>query len=119
MIHANRHGIPLHGNIKPSNCLMMADDVLKVTGFALPPEWGESSPRYLAPEQLKALRHIATIESVGSSTRIEGVKLSDREVEKLLSGLTAKSFKSRDEEEVLGYAHVMEEVFASYEYSFI
>jgi len=74
---------------------------------------------HLAPEQLKALRHIATIESVGSSTRIEGVKLSDREVEKLLSGLTAKSFKSRDEEEVLGYAHVMEEVFASYEYSFI
>jgi len=71
---------------------------------------------HLAPEQLKALRHVATIESVGSSTRIEGVKLSDREVEQLLSGLTSKSFKSRDEEEVLGYAHVMEEVFASYEY---
>jgi len=71
---------------------------------------------HLAPEQLKVLRHIATIESVGSSTRIEGVKLSDKEVEKLLSGLTTKSFKSRDEEEVLGYAHVMEEIFASYEY---
>ena len=71
---------------------------------------------HLAPEQLKALRHVATIESVGSSTRIEGVKLSDREVEKLLSGLTTTSFKSRDDEEVLGYAHVMEEIFASYEY---
>ena len=41
----------------------------------------------LAPEQLKTLRRIATIESVGSSTRIEGSALSDREVEKLLSGL--------------------------------
>src|SRR5437879_4363653 len=71
---------------------------------------------HIAPEQLKALRHVATIESVGSSTRIEGVKLSDRQVEQLLSGLTSQSFKSRDEEEVMGYAHVMEEIFASYEY---
>jgi len=43
------------------------------------------------------VRRIATIESVGSSTRIEGAKLSDREVEKLLSGAKAKSFASRDE----------------------
>ncbi len=30
------------------------------------------TPELLAPERLKALRHIATIESIGSSTRIEG-----------------------------------------------
>lgn len=54
---------------------------------------------YITPEQLKSLRHIATIESVGSSTRIEGAKLSDREVEKLLSGLSTHTFRSRDEEE--------------------
>lgn len=70
----------------------------------------------IAPEQLKSLRHVATIESIGSSTRIEGVKLTDAEIEKLLSGLTSESFKSRDEEEVSGYAFVMEEVFVSYEY---
>jgi hypothetical protein len=58
----------------------------------------------LAPEKLTTLRRIATIESVGSSTRIEGSKLSDSEVEKLLSGLHTKSFASRDEEEVAGYA---------------
>ncbi len=39
---------------------------------------------HLAPEQLKALRHIALIESVGASTRMAGSKLSDEEVEKLL-----------------------------------
>jgi hypothetical protein len=39
----------------------------------------------LAPERLKALRRVATIESVGSSTRIEDGKLTDREVERLLS----------------------------------
>ncbi len=68
----------------------------------------------LAPERLDALKHIATIESIGSSTRIEGVKLSDREIELLLSGLDKKSFGSRDEQEVAGYADVMNIVFASY-----
>lgn len=72
--------------------------------------------RRMAPEQLKALQRVATIESVGSSTRIEGSKLSDHEVEKLLAGINTQSFRSRDEEEVAGYAYVMEEVFSSYEY---
>src|SRR6266850_2438934 len=39
----------------------------------------------LAPERLSALRRVATIESIGSSTRIEGSKLSDREVEKQIA----------------------------------
>jgi len=68
----------------------------------------------LAPERLSALRRIATIESVGSSTRIEGVKLTDDEVEKLLSGLDVRSFRSRDEQEVAGYAEIMEVIFESY-----
>lgn len=68
----------------------------------------------LSPERLDALKHVATIESIGSSTRIEGVKLSDREIELLLSGLDKKSFGSRDEQEVAGYADVMNIVFASY-----
>lgn len=68
----------------------------------------------LAPERLSALRRIATIESVGSSTRIEGVKLTDDEVEKLLSGLDIRSFRSRDEQEVAGYAELMELIFESY-----
>lgn len=68
----------------------------------------------LAPERLKALRHIATIESIGSSTRIEGSKLTDREVERLLANLEIKHFASRDEQEVAGYAEVMETVFQSW-----
>jgi Fic family protein len=69
----------------------------------------------LAPEKLTTLRRIATIESVGSSTRIEGAKLSDAEVEKLLSGLHSKSFSSRDEEEVAGYADAMDMIFEGHE----
>ena len=66
----------------------------------------------LAPARLLALRRVATIESIGSSTRIEGSKLSDREVERLLSKLQIKTFTTRDEQEVAGYAEVMDLVFA-------
>ncbi len=65
----------------------------------------------LAPERLDALRRVATIESIGSSTRIEGSKLTDREVERLLARLEIKSFANRDEEEVAGYGEVMETIF--------
>lgn len=46
----------------------------------------------LAPERRSALRMVATIESIGSSTRIEGSKLTDRELKKLLSNLAIQSF---------------------------
>ncbi|MDX2418787.1 MAG: Fic family protein [Xanthomonadales bacterium] len=66
----------------------------------------------ISPDSLTALRRVAKIESIGSSTRIEGAKLSDAEVERLLAGLEVMSFTSRDEEEVAGYAEVMETIFA-------
>ena len=68
----------------------------------------------LAPDRLSALRRVATIESIGSSTRIEGSKLSDREVERLLSNLVIQSFETRDEQEVAGYAELMDLVFESW-----
>ena len=69
----------------------------------------------LAPERLSALRRVATIESIGSSTRIEGSKLTDREVERLLSNLAIQSFGTRDEQEVAGYAELMDRVFSSWQ----
>jgi Fic family protein len=68
----------------------------------------------LAPDRLIALRRVATIESIGSSTRIEGSKLSDREVEKLLGQLTIQKFETRDAQEVAGYAEVMETVYRAW-----
>jgi len=68
----------------------------------------------LAPDRLSALRRVATIESIGSSTRIEGSKLSDREVEQLLANLEIKSFATRDEQEVAGYAELMDLVYSSW-----
>lgn len=70
----------------------------------------------LAPERLFSLRRVATIESIGSSTRIEGSKLSNAEVEALLARLEIKKFETRDEQEVAGYAQVMELVFSSWQH---
>lgn len=69
----------------------------------------------LAPERLAGLKKIATIESIGSSTRIEGSKLTNREVESLLGNIAIQGFSSRDEQEVAGYAEVMETIFQSYD----
>jgi Fic family protein len=68
----------------------------------------------LAPDRLSALRNVATIESIGSSTRIEGSKLSDRDVERLLFNLQIGSLATRDEQEVAGYAELMDLVFGSW-----
>jgi Fic family protein len=70
----------------------------------------------LAPERLRALRRVATIESIASSTRIEGSKLSNDEVRALLGGLKIKQFTTRDEQEVAGYAEVMETIFSAWEH---
>ncbi len=69
----------------------------------------------ISPERLTRLRRITTIESTGASTRIEGASLDDREVEALLSRPAIERFASRDEEEVAGYAAVMETIFTSWQ----
>ena len=69
----------------------------------------------MAPEQLTQLRHVATIENIGSSTRIEGSRLSNSDVNKLLKSLAFTSFSTRDEQEVAGYAEVMDLVFENWQ----
>ncbi len=64
----------------------------------------------LAPERLLSLRRIATIESIGSSIRIEGSQLTDQEVAHLLGNLEVRKLDSRDRQEVAGYAEVMSTV---------
>lgn len=70
----------------------------------------------LAPDRLFSLRRVATIESIGSSTRIEGSKLSNQDIQTLLARLEIKRFDTRDEQEVAGYAQVMELVFSAWQH---
>ena len=65
-------------------------------------------------QSLKHLKSIATIRSVGASTRIEGSKLSDKEVETLLSNIDISKIEDRDSQEVVGYFNVLDEISESY-----
>ncbi len=64
---------------------------------------------------LKELRRIATIESIGSSTRIEGVMLTDGEIQSLLENVKITELKSRDEQEVIGYYDTLEVIYENYD----
>lgn len=68
----------------------------------------------LTPAELKVMKRVATIESVGSSNRIEGNKMTDAEIEELFSNINKKSFSSRDEEEVAGYSDLINTIFENY-----
>lgn len=69
----------------------------------------------LSSQTLSSMQILATIESIGSSTRIEGAKLNNRQVAALLDGLDIHSFRSRDEEEVAGYARAMQLIHDSFQ----
>jgi Fic family protein len=64
---------------------------------------------------LKELRKIATIESIGSSTRIEGSTLTDEEVEKLLRSVKISKLEKREEQEVVGYYEALEIILENYQ----
>ncbi len=59
---------------------------------------------------LKQLKSIATVRSVGASTRIEGSKMTDHEVEVLLDKLSVAKMDERDEQEVAGYFEVLDTI---------
>jgi Fic family protein len=65
-------------------------------------------------ERLVQLRQVTTIESTASSTRIEGVELTDAEVARVLEGIKSDSFRARDEAEVRGYARLLELIYESH-----
>jgi len=64
---------------------------------------------------LNELRKIATVESIGSSTRIEGATLTNQEVDKLLKSVKITHLRSRDEQEVIGYYKALELILDNYE----
>ncbi len=65
----------------------------------------------LHPVFLQELKGLATIQSIGSSTRIEGATLTDNEIEQLIADLKVNKLENRDEQEVIGYYDVLELIF--------
>ncbi len=63
---------------------------------------------------LKELRDIATIQSIGSSTRIEGATLTDKEVKQLIKSVQINKLDKREEQEVIGYYEALELILVNY-----
>jgi len=70
----------------------------------------------LNPQALGRLKKSVLITSAGASTRIEGSKLSDEDVEKFVRGLSIKKFADRDKQEVKGYYELLENIFNSWKH---
>lgn len=69
----------------------------------------------LNPYLLGQLKRSVLITSTGASTRIEGAKLSDEDVEKLMQGLAVQKFADRDKQEVQGYFELLKNIFDAWE----
>ncbi|GHV86778.1 cell division protein Fic [Spirochaetia bacterium] len=63
---------------------------------------------------LRELRVMATAQSIGSSTRIEGSRLEDDEIQELLKNIKITKMETRDEQEVVGYYDVLELIYENY-----
>lgn len=98
-----------------TDTLVITPDILKLIAEIDEFKGAWTALGRISPDRLTALRRVASIESIGSSTRIEGANLTDKQVEQLLAGLEVKEFASRDEEEVAGYAETMETIFAHWQ----
>src|SRR3989339_909747 len=70
----------------------------------------------LDPHVLGRLKRSVLITSTGASTRIEGAKLSDEDIEKMMRGLSVQKFANRDVQEVKGYYELLNNVFDSWKH---
>jgi Fic family protein len=68
----------------------------------------------LSPQLLGRLKRSVLVTSTGASTRIEGSKLSDAEIEKLIRGLSTQKLVDRDSQEVTGYYELLQLIFDDY-----
>lgn len=69
----------------------------------------------LNPVVLRRLKQSVLITSTGASTRIEGARLSDEDIEKLMRGISIEKFADRDKQEVQGYFELLQNMFNSWE----
>ena len=89
--------------------------ILKLIGFidSFKGKWKQLEGK--ESKYLKELKLIATIESIGSSTRIEGSRMSNEEVGDFINAIKISSFKSRDEQEVFGYYDTLNLILESFQ----
>jgi len=99
-----KHRLDLRLAMLPSNILSQVAKIDECKG-----QWIAGAR--LSPQVLGRLKRSTLITSTGASTRIEGAKLSDADIEKLMRGINIQIFADRDKQEVKGYFELLENVF--------
>jgi Fic family protein len=100
-------------NIRLEN--LTAEIISKIAGIdELKGQWIAGAR--LSPQVLGRLKRSTLITSTGASTRIEGAKLSDEDIEKMMRGISIQKFTNRDKQEVQGYYELLENVFNSWKH---
>ncbi len=109
-----RYNMGMNIKIKKEN-IKISHEILKLIGEidAFNGSW--PSIKHKIEHKLGSLKHVSTIASIGSSTRIEGVQMSNTEIDAFLENLEPNSFLSRDQQEVLGYRDLLDEIFSSFD----
>src|SRR3989338_3463247 len=69
----------------------------------------------MTPQAIISLRQSLLVTSAGASTSIEGAKLTDEEVEKVMRGLSLSKFADRDTQEVQGYLETLQNMLDSFQ----
>ena len=86
-------------NFNPENWMELVQELGQLDRFDA--QWQAIERR--EKQTLKELKSIATVKSIGASTRIEGSRLTDKEVEILIDNLDISKLSERDQQEVAGY----------------
>lgn len=94
----------------PANWMQLVQELNQLDRFDA--QWQAIERR--EQQTLKQLKSIATVRSIGASTRIEGSKLSDTEVEALIENLDITKLSERDQQEVAGYYDALNLIGESY-----
>jgi len=96
--------------VKLDLAMKLINDISKVDRFDA--KWTGIERRVGA--SLKQLKLIATVRSVGASTRIEGSRMNDEEVQVLINKLQIAKLEERDQQEVAGYFKALDIITENY-----
>ncbi len=105
---------PFNMNIMTGHKITITNEILNLISEIDEFKGGWPSLNTLSPQRLEILKKSAIIDSISSSTRIEGIKLQDHQIDNLLNNIHQISFKDSSEEEVVGYFNAMQFIFESY-----
>lgn len=90
--------------------MQLVEEISRISSFDV--EWKHAAKR--EGLTLRQLKSVATVQSVGASTRIEGSKMTDEQVQVFLEKIKTAKLEESDQQEVAGYFDALDVIVSSY-----